>query len=116
MKLRITAIGLLAAALLTLPVSAQSERALNRTIQLTFDDTTAKCVVLISGSKSNYISADVTLWDGNQCIGTWEKAQNGYVAINEEVSVTKGRTYTVRADYTVDGATQPQLSTSGTCK
>ena len=41
MKLRITAIGLLAAALLTLPVSAQSERALNRTIQLTFDDTTA---------------------------------------------------------------------------
>lgn len=116
MKLRTIVIGLLTVLSLSLPVSAQTDRAVSRTIQLTFNDTTANCSVLIAGTKNNYISAVVTLWNGNQCIGTWEQAQSGRVDISEDVSVTKGQSYTLKADYTVDGVTQPQMSTSGTCK
>lgn len=116
MKLRAMAIGFLVAVLLISPVSAQSERLVSKTIRLTFDDTTASCVVAISGSKNNYISAVVTLWSDNQCIGTWEQAQSGYINIKEDVSVTKGQHYTLKADYTVDGIAQPQLSTSKTCE
>jgi len=116
LKRRTFVLGLLIAVLLTMPVSAQTERTYSKLAQLSFQETTAVCFVTISGAGSKYISADISLWNGSTCVKTWERNNTGSIYLKEEVSVSKGKDYTLIVDYTIGGESQEPLTSAGTCK
>jgi len=99
-----------------MPVSAQTPRTTSKLAQLSFRGTTAVCFVSISGAGSKYVSADISLWQGNTCIETWEKNNTGGISLKEEVPVSKGKDYTLIVEYTIGGDKQEPLTSTGTCK
>lgn len=118
MKKRVLPLFLLIIFLLTSTVNAQRERVGARSIQLTFDGTTACCDVTIATTDlKGDISAVIKLMDGSTCINSWRKAASGYLFFADSTtSVKKGKSYTLTVTYSIDGVTQPSLSTSATCK
>lgn len=105
----------LLAFILVLPVQAQTPRATTDRATLSFSGTTAHCSIQIRGNLNDDISATIKLWNGNQCLRTWQRSDTSMLSFYETVSVQKGQTYTLTANYTVAGKSQPSLSASGTC-
>lgn len=118
MKKRFFPLFLLIIFLLTSTVNAQRERLGSRSVQLSFDGTTACCDVTISTTDlKGDISAVIKLMDGSTCINSWRKVAYGYLSFTDSTtSVKKGKSYTLTVTYSIDGVTQPSLSTSATCK
>nr|WP_325179559.1 hypothetical protein [uncultured Oscillibacter sp.] len=104
--------------LLTSTVNAQTERLSGDSIKLTFEGTTACCNVTIASTDlKGDISATIKLMDGSTCINSWRKVASGYLFFADSTtSVKKGKSYTLTVTYSIDGVTQPSLSTSATCK
>lgn len=83
---------------------------------LSFDRTTAICTVYIRGNSStDTIKATVKLLSGLKCLAEWKSESIGSVKIKESHHVSKGRTYKLTVDYTVNGIKQPQSSVTRTC-
>lgn len=83
---------------------------------ISFDGTTATCTVYISADKPNdEIEAVIRLWNGSQCKKTWERSAVGELSFSEEARVTRGLTYELTVDVTIDGRTLSQFSIEKTC-
>lgn len=83
---------------------------------ISFDGTTAKCSAIIIGDNmSDSISATLKLWQGNSCIATWYASGNGYMQVSKSKSVTRGITYKLTVDVTINGTLKPTVSVLGTC-
>lgn len=110
----LTFLLVLAVLLMTfVPVMARS---LEYTPVLIFDGTTAKCSMSVSGnSKTDEISVMLKLWCGSTCLATWEKSGCFYLSMSVTETVTKGYTYRLTADVTINGKAQPQTETSAYC-
>lgn len=81
---------------------------------LTFDGTTAKCSVSVTGTLySDKVSVVLKLWQGSECIATWDDEQTYYVAISKSTTVKRGQSYMLTADVTINGVSQPTTD-SGT--
>ena len=101
--------------ILTLPAQATS-RQISVYPNLSFSDTTATCSVLIRANKANdKISADITLWQGNSCIESWETSDSGTVKFESTATVDKGKSYTLQIDFSINDVAQPSVSCSKTC-
>lgn len=97
--------------------NAQEMRTISLGAQLSFSGTTATChVVIPRPDYSDVISATIKLCCDGQSIKTWNESANGYLLFDGTVSVTKGKTYELVVDYTVNGKAQTSLYDSGTCK
>ena len=95
---------------------AASTRAATVTPNISFQGTTAKCSVFIVADKpTDDIDAVIKLWQGGQCIKTWEKSSTSYLVFSGEASVTKGRTYELTVDVSISGKELPRFSVEGTC-
>lgn len=115
MKKRCLTLLLVLSVLLTasVPVMARSAEG---TPVLTFDGTTAKCSISIVGdSKDDEISITLKLWRGSTCLATWKDSGTLYLSMSETKIVTKGHTYKLTADITINGEPQPQRETSAYC-
>lgn len=116
MKVKVSALTFLLVFLLTNTAYAQEMRIANSCVDISFSGTSASCYVDIAGDKtSDKISATIELTCGNQSIKTWNKTAYGYLLFSDSVSVTKGKTYKLTVNYTVNGNPKTQLSDSGTC-
>lgn len=83
---------------------------------LTFDGTTATCEVkVITESMSDQIEVTLSLWHGNQLIGTWSKEGTGYLRMAETAMVTTGNTYTLEVDLSINGEELDVLPISKKC-
>lgn len=118
MKTRVPIFALLMMLLLTNTVYAQETRMNTTLATVSFSGTTATCIVdIVSNGGNDKISATIELLCGNQSIKTWNKSvDNGHLVFYDTVSVTKGKTYDLVVEYTVNGKTQSSFSGSGTCK
>lgn len=117
MKAKIFLISAVTALLLATPAYANLTRMIAITPTLSFTDTTANCVVSIyDGSNDAEITAVISLKNGNNCIESWEESAVGYFYFSDTVSVTRGKSYTLSVDATINGKTYPTASTSNTCK
>lgn len=117
MKVKVPALVLLFALLFTNTAYAQDMRLSNAQAILSFSGTTANCYVDIAGNGSDKISATIELCCGNQSIMTWNRSvTNGHLFFQDSASVTKGKTYELVVEYTVNGKPQQPFSDSGTCK
>ena len=96
---------------------AQDTRIVSPGARLSFSGTKATCYVIIPGAHGDdVISATIQLRCGSQNIETWNRySNNGFLEFQDNVTVTKGKTYELTVDYTVNGNPKPQLSASGTC-
>lgn len=117
MKARISALLLLLLLLLTSTAYAQDTRINYSFADISFSGTTATCIVVIPGNtNSDQISATIKLRCGSQSIKTWNDSSSGVLSFKETVSVTKGKTYDLVVEYTINGKAQSSFSDSGTCK
>lgn len=98
-----------------LTVSA-APRALDVAPNLSFNGTTATCrVTVIGNSTSEYIEVTMKLMYGDYCEASWSSSGYGYVYMLENDTVTKGRTYELVVEITVNGVAKTPVSVSGTC-
>lgn len=82
-----------------------------------FNGTTAQCSVSVTADHfTDDIEIVVKLWRNGQCIKTWDDSGTGYLIFDRTTTVTRGYTYTMTVDATLDGVVQPTVSVSGTCK
>lgn len=98
-----------------LTVSA-TPRMLTINPSLDFDGTTAECQVTVVGNNmSEHITVVMKLMHGNTCVKAWLNDDYGYVYMLTYANVTKGQTYTLYIEVTVNGVAQQPVYISGTC-
>ena len=91
-------------------------KAPNASPTLSFSGTTATCTAFVRGNKStDNVAATVKLWTGGTCLKTWSASGEYSVKIQKTATVSKGKTYKLTVDYTVNGVKQPQKSVTRTC-
>lgn len=84
---------------------------------ISFSGTTANCTVLIAAnSTSDEIKTKITFYEGSKCIATWNVTGKGYLNFSKSQSVSKGKTYTLNVDATINGEKKSTKSYTGTCK
>lgn len=115
MKRRHIFLSFLLILVLVVPVQAQTQRVNTERVTLSFSGTTANCRVQIVANSNESISATIRLWNGNECIQTWQRSATTSLSFYETATVQKGQSYTLTVDYTIAGKSKPTLSTSGTC-
>lgn len=116
MKMRSLFLAVVLVVMCAMPANAVSSRAIGGGVTLDFDGTTAVCYATITANNRDTISATMSLWDGNDCVATWRGTATGYLVFDKTADVSKGESYTLTVDVTINGKVQPQMSTSGTCK
>ena len=95
---------------------AASTRAASVVPRISFDGTTASCTVFIAADRpTDDIDAVIKLWQGSRCIETWEESSVGDLAFSGKVTVSKGKTYRLTVDVTLEGKAHPRFSVEGTC-
>ena len=98
-----------------LTVSA-APRALGINPTLEFDGTTANCDVMVVGNNiSEHIEVTMKLMNGYYCVASWYDDGYGYVRMHGDAAVTKGCTYTLVIEVTINDVVQPPVSINGTC-
>ena len=84
---------------------------------ISFNGTTASCTVFVYAEQmTDDIDAVIKLWQGSQCIKTWEESSVGDLAFSGTATVSRGKTYQLTVDVTLAGNTQPRVSIQGTCR
>lgn len=84
--------------------------------ELSFQGTTALCSALVRGNTTkDKVVATAKLWHGSICLGTWTKSGTSYVLVKGSAPVSKGKTYKLTVDYTINGVKQPQKAITRTC-
>lgn len=109
---------LMAAMLLTmqLQVCAAETRAYRNNPSLSFSGTTANCAVAVYGNNSSdKLAVTMKLWDSGTCLKTWTGSGEGSVKLNKSHGVSKGKTYKLTVDVTINGSAQPAKSATKTC-
>lgn len=100
-----------------LNVHAVTPRTLCLTPELTFDGTTANCVVKVAGDHiTDELDLTVKLWKGSYNFKTWNVSGNGYIFFDETTTVWKGYTYVMTIDLTYNGVEKPRVSVVNTCE
>lgn len=116
MKRRI--FSLAAALLLVLSISAKAveNRAIIPNISLSFSGTTANCFATCrSGNSSDRIAMTLILEYQGVELESWSASGYGQVTISKTHPVTKGKTYTLVLEYSVNGDPKPSFSSYATC-
>lgn len=116
-KKRVFALSLVLVMLLGTVVQAAGPiKAPQANYSLSFSGTTATCMANVRGNNSaDQLSVTVKLWNGNTCLKTWTASGSGNLRLSKTAAVSKGKTYKMTVDYTVNGVKQPQKSTTKTC-
>ena len=85
--------------------------------RISFNGTTASCTVFVAADRpTDDIEAVIKLWQGSKCIETWEASSVGDLAFSGTATVSRGKTYQLTVDVTLEGKVQPRFSVEGTCK
>ncbi len=116
MKKRVVTLLLATAiiASLSLSAAAAEPRANQYIPSLTFDGTTANCSITII-SVGNPITATLELWHGSTRVARWTDSATSRLIISEECSVTKGESYILKVNGTINGEAFTEASVTGTC-
>lgn len=116
MKKRMALILIALAMMLTVPAFAVQMRSAGVYPHLSFNGTTATCVVAVEGENStDSIEVDVELWESGVRKDTWSASGVEYIELVRMASVTSGSTYTLKAYATVNGRDLPMSYVTKRC-
>ena len=83
---------------------------------LSFAGTTANCDVTVLGNDSSeHIEVTMKLMNGYYCVASWQAEGYGYVEMEKTALVTKGCTYTLVVEVTIDDVLQAPAVVNKTC-
>lgn len=94
---------LMTVALVTSAYAAEA-RAIVATPSLSFSGTTATCTLTVTKFGAA-IDATLELWCGNTLVASWSGTGTSRVIISKTKTVTRGKSYTLKAHGTVGGET-----------
>ena len=116
MKKRMALLLVVLAMMLTVPAFAVQMRSAGVYPHLSFNGTTATCVVTVEGENStDRIEVDVELWEGGVRKNTWSASGTEYIEFVRTAGVTSGRTYTLKAYATVNDRDLPMSYVTKRC-
>lgn len=116
LKKRILPFVLLFAMLFSTPTFAASPRIITIRPAISFNGTTANCRVTVSGNHgTDQIEAVVILWNGSEVVEDWYPTGTGSLLFSGTTTVTKGKTYELTVDVTINGLEYDTVSIDGTC-
>ena len=116
MRKRVLALTLVLAFVLGLTVQAAPLRAPRLYMNLTFSGTTATCSASVrADNATDTISMTVKLWQGATCLKTWTASGTGSASLSKTATVTRGKTYKLTVNATINGVAKPQQSVTRTC-
>lgn len=115
MKKRMVSILLVVAILsaLVATAAAAESRSTKYTPILTFDGTTANSYFSVT-ALGKPITATLELWHGSTRVAQWSDSATSRLIIDEDCTVTKGETYTLKVSGTIDGAAFTGIPVTGT--
>ena len=113
MKKRIPAFFLVIVILVGIISQTASARSIMDDFELNFNGTTAICTFSVVNVGCD-IKATMTLWQGSTKVQSWTETGYGMIYMNEQCTVSKGKTYTLEVSYTVNGASKPAQSITKT--
>lgn len=88
--------------------AAEQARGTTTVIGLDIEGTTATCSLrAVANHISDDLRAVIRLYRGSTCIRVWTVTGNGYIFAEKTATVTKGYTYRMSVDLTVNGADFP---------
>ena len=112
MKRRIFSLAAVLLLVLSVSVQAIESRAVQPVVNLSFSGTTAVCFgTCRSGNSSDRIAMTLILEQGGVEVDSWSASGYGQVTITEFCPVTKGKTYTLVLECSVNGEAKPAIST-----
>ena len=95
---------------------AAEPRALEGSVNLAFDGTTAVCSATCYGKQpSDKLEVTLTLYQGSTYIDSWSGSGKWRVALSGECEVKPGKTYRLELTYSINGEEMPATSTTNTC-
>lgn len=116
MKRRIFSLAAVLLLVLSISVQAVESRTVQPVLRLSFSGTTAVCFATCrSGNSSDRFAMTLILEQGGVEVDSWSASGYGQVTISEFCPVTKGKTYTLVMECSINGEPQPSFSTHGTC-
>ena len=84
--------------------------------ELSFNGTTANCnLVVLGNNASEHIEVTMKLMNGYYCVASWQAEGYGYLQMQKTALVTKGCTYTLVIEITINDVFQPPYATTKTC-
>lgn len=115
MKKRIILMFAVALLLLTLMAQAVEPRA-GGTPVLDFNGTTAECSVVCKGADTtDWVKATLTLYQGSTYVDSWSGSGTYRVPVSGSCRVTSGKSYKLVLTWSINGVTQPSVTTTATC-
>ena len=116
MKRRILSLAAVLLLVLSVSVQAVENRAIQPYMSLSFSGTTANCFgTCRSGNSSDRIAMTLILEQGGVEVDSWSAVGYGQVTLSKTCPVTKGKTYTLVLECSVNGEAKPAISTYATC-
>lgn len=86
-------------------------------LNLNFDGTTAVCDASCRGDTStDYVKATLALYQGSTYVDSWSSEGTYRAIVSGQHDVTRGKTYTLKLNYTINGVAQPEQSVTKTCR
>lgn len=117
MRRGIITLAVIIALVIPMTVHAATERTIRIYPELSFSGTTATCSVTVAAdSTRDEIEASIELWEGSVCIKVWQISGIGSIEFEKLVSVSKGKTYTLASNVSINGVSQPRQIAYGICK
>ena len=104
--------------LVATPLSAQATTLRSQPVypNLSFTGSTANCsVTVLAASTTDEIELSIALWYGRYWVERWDVFGNGIVNWEDSVTVTRGNTYTLTVDVTINGEYLDQVYITETC-
>ena len=103
--------------MLVLTVQAQAaKRNINTMVGLSFSGSTANCdILIIADNSDDEISATTKLWQGKSCIAKWDDSADGVLDTSYDATVSRGKSYTLTVDFTINEKAYPTVTSSGSC-
>ena len=115
MKKRIISMFAVALLLLTLTAQAVEPRA-GGTPVLNFNGTTAECSVVCKGAgTTDQVKATLTLYQGSTFVDSWSGSGTYRVPVSGSAEATSGKEYRLVLTWSINGVSQPSVTTTGRC-
>ena len=90
------------------PAMAAEPRITTAAASLNITGTTATCTLSASADTTqDSLKAVIRLYRGSTCIAAWSGSGSGYLNMSKTKTVTKGYTYKMTVDLTVNGVDHP---------
>ena len=116
MAKRIASVALALLVVLSISAAAVTTRTPSVQPSLTFQGTTANCRVYARGdNSSDKVSATIELRQGNTVVDSWSTSGSGWINWSGSASVTRGRTYTLVVNVTINGTKYSPINISKIC-